>query len=290
MVNISGLQTIDELLTRKLYLTKKELRASLHYLGLPVSGNRDVLVSRLLYEYTQETIEDTLTALMDKGTLRRICFESNLPHSGTKNTLMKRILSRFPPAYPDKVTGRIFNVVNELDNGAVETPPNQVKNITLDELIGSLDIQEQIVMLLGLLDVDVSAEPAENVVRLLYGSSSMDLESKLDWIFNKEAIKDICRKYNIRGFSTKKKYELIRLIMDSFPLEIVPEIKDENIDEDYDEDELEKIIGDQSTLFTYIPPSIDVAADDITNEELFREISMRYTLQEFRELLDYINE
>lgn len=96
------ISTIDQLLYSKKYTSVSGIQKELMDRNLKISGTKDQLIERLLYE-SNEPIQNILGILFGKIELKEICREFNLLISGTKDTLIDRILEKLPPKHPDKV-------------------------------------------------------------------------------------------------------------------------------------------------------------------------------------------
>jgi len=94
--------TIDQLLYSKKYTSASRLQRELMTRNLKISGTKDQLIERLLYE-SGEDVNDILDLLFGKVELKDICREFELPVSGTKDDLIKRILDKLPPAHPERI-------------------------------------------------------------------------------------------------------------------------------------------------------------------------------------------
>ncbi|MFX1570796.1 MAG: SAP domain-containing protein [Promethearchaeota archaeon] len=106
------LTSIDQLLYSKKYTSVSGIQKELMERNLKISGTKDQLIDRLLYE-SNEPIQNILGLLFGKIELKEICREFDLLVSGTKETLIDRILEKLPPAHPDKVKSPVQEIESE---------------------------------------------------------------------------------------------------------------------------------------------------------------------------------
>jgi len=99
------INTIDRLLYSKKYTDVKTLRNKLKRIEKPFSGNKSQLIENLLYK-SEMTVENVIDTIFGKNDLREICLDFDLFVSGYKIELIKRILKKFPPAFPKRIFKR----------------------------------------------------------------------------------------------------------------------------------------------------------------------------------------
>lgn len=100
------IKKIEQLLYSKKYMTVEGLQFELISQNMKISGTKNELIQRLLYE-TKDSLEDIISFLMTKDDLKEICRDFELPVSGSKDELIERILERLPPSHPKEIAKSI---------------------------------------------------------------------------------------------------------------------------------------------------------------------------------------
>jgi hypothetical protein len=168
------------------YYAKEDIQNMLDALDLPVSGNKDELIRRLLKELSGLSSKEVLDSLFNKDTLKEICEDFGLPTGGVKAELVHRISSEVLITKPSREkTPHATPTVEQLQQTEpetedisvdptkkVETSSNRLYDI-LDQLTSRYDIQRA----LARLGINRSGNKDELIRRLLIATDNSPVET-----------------------------------------------------------------------------------------------------------------
>ncbi len=131
------IETIEQLLYSKKYATIEGLQFELLSQDMKISGTKNELIQRLLYE-TKDPIEDIISYLMTKDDLKEICRDFVLPVSGSKDELVERILDKLPPSKLKEISKPI-----ELEEPNLKASKKKTDNLTQEEILELKPYEEE---------------------------------------------------------------------------------------------------------------------------------------------------